>query len=122
MMSPVYYIKLTVLQHQGGSKSLIFSEKPDKIVQLTIAHQLASIIIQTESCLYSQWFPGEENTVSDSLLSRDCHIPSTFLYNLLELSVPDQVPFVPLPTEITSWLTSLLLNQPQKELWLKEPT
>lgn len=94
-------------------------------MQLTTARQLANILIKTESCLYSQWFPGEENTVSDSL-SHDFHLPPHILSNLLILSVPDQVPFgleiSPLPAEIASWLTLLLQNQPQREPWLKEPT
>jgi hypothetical protein len=102
-----------------------FADKPDEIVQLTIAYQLANIIIETESCLYSQWFPGEENIVPD-LLSCDFHLTSDFLANHLELIIPDQVPLglkiFPLPTEIASWLTLLLLNQPQKEPWSKEPT
>ena len=107
----------------GWLKKSIFADKPDEVVQLTAAQQLASIMIQTQSCLYSQWFPGEDNTVSDSL-SRDFHIPSETLSHLLGLYVPEQAPFVltilPLPTEIASWLTSLLLNQPQKEPWSKE--
>jgi len=52
-------------------------------------------------------------------------VQSQTLSNLLESSFPDQVPFglkiLPLLTEITSWLTSLLCNQPQKEQWSKEP-
>jgi hypothetical protein len=102
-----------------------FAEKTDEVVQLTTARQLASIIIKTNSCLYSQWFPGEENVVSDSL-SRDFHIPSDSLSQIISSSFPEQAPFglkiLHLPTEIVSWLTSLLRNQPQRELWSKEPT
>ncbi len=72
----------------GGLKNRNFANKPNQIVQLTTAHQLANIIIQPESCFYSNWFPGEESTVSD-LLSHDFHLSSTTLSILLEVSVLD---------------------------------
>jgi len=76
--------------------------------------KLANIIMSTESCLYSQWFEGNENCVADSL-SCDFHIPDFHLQHLLCSTFPLQVPFglkiLPLPTEIVSWLMSLLLKQ-----------
>ncbi len=108
----------------GWLKKSNFADKLEEAVQLTIAHQLANILTKTKSCLYSQWFPGEFNTVSDSL-SRDFHLPPETLSNSLSLHVPEQVPFVltihSLPTEIIFWLTSLLCNQLQREPWLKAP-
>jgi hypothetical protein len=90
-----------------------FAEKEDENVQFRTAHQLANISIRTRSCLYSKWFKGEDNIVSDSL-SHDFHIPSSHLSYLLESFVPEQVPFglriFPLPKEIDSWLTCLLQN------------
>jgi hypothetical protein len=48
------------------------------------------------------------------------------LSEFLVSSIPHQVPFglniKPLPKEISSWLTSLLQNLPEKEQWSKEPT
>jgi hypothetical protein len=74
--------------------------------------------------LYSQWFPGDENAISDSI-SRDFHLPMPTLTNLLVSSIPDQVPFglkiLSLHTENSSWLICLLRNQPQKEQWSKVP-
>jgi hypothetical protein len=109
----------------GWLRKSNFAERSDVAVQLTTARHLAYIIIESKCCLYSQWFPGEENTVSDSL-SRDFHIDPDHLSILLSHSFPEQVPFglriLPLPEEIASWLTSLLRNQPQGEPWLKEPT
>jgi hypothetical protein len=102
-----------------------FVDTEDENVQFMTACQLANISIRTRSCLYSQWFKGEDNIVSDSL-SRDFHIPSSHLSYLFKSFVPEQVPFglriSPLPKEIDSWLTCLLQSQPQKEQWLKEPT
>jgi hypothetical protein len=101
-----------------------FADKLDEAVQLTTACQLTNLLIETKSCLYSQWFPGEFNTISDPL-SRDFHLPSTTLSTLFVTHVSEQAPFgliiQSLPEEIDSWLTLLLCNQPQKELWLKAP-
>jgi hypothetical protein len=89
------------------------------------ARKLASLILETNSNLYSQWFPGDQNYITDSL-SRDFHIDDTSLANLLSLHFPEQVPFgltiLPVPPEIVSWLTCLLRSQQQKEPWSKEPT
>lgn len=77
-----------------------------------------------QSCFYSQWFTGDDNSVSD-LLTHDFHVPSPMLTNLIASSVPQQVPFglqiLPLPTEISFWLICLLPSQPQKEQWSKVP-
>jgi hypothetical protein len=54
----------------GVLKKSNFADSEDEIVQLTVAHQLASLIINAESCLFSQWFPGAQNEVSDAC-SRD---------------------------------------------------
>jgi hypothetical protein len=100
-----------------------FAEKEDESIQLSTARKLAELIIKSECCLYSQWFPGDSNSISDSL-SRDFHIPSSNLAFLLESHFPDQAPFgltiLPLPPDIVSWLTCLLLSQLQKEPWSKE--
>jgi hypothetical protein len=67
---------------------------------------------------YSQWFPGIENNVADSL-SRDIHLSDETLVSLLRTTFPKQVPshfrIAPLPNEIVSWLTSLLQRLPVKE-------
>ncbi len=59
-------------------------------------------------------------------LSRDFHLNDSSLTLLLKSYVPHQIPFgfnlYPLPTEIGSWLTCLLQNQPLKKVWSKEPT
>ncbi len=94
------------------------------MVQLPTAHHLASIVIYAESCLYSQWLPGDLNVVSDCL-SRDVHLSDPDLSNLVQTCVPNQLPFgiflSPLPTKISLWLTCLLQNQPFREEWSKEP-
>ncbi len=89
------------------------------------ARHSAYLMLSCKCCLYSQWFPGEEHQVTDSS-SRDFHLSDFELTNLITSFLPDQVPFgfhlCPLPTEINSWLISLLQNQPCKEQWSKQPT
>jgi hypothetical protein len=85
----------------GWLKKSNFTNREDENVQLTTARQLGQLLIDSRSCLYSQWFPGDENAISDSL-SRDFNISTPDLTKLLVSSVPDQVPFglkiLPLPT------------------------
>jgi hypothetical protein len=70
-----------------------FTEERDDSAQLAIAHHLASLIICTKSCIYSQWLSGGLNSISDSL-SRDFHINDSPLSDLLCSSFPDQAPLV----------------------------
>ncbi len=109
----------------GWLRKSNFADESDEKVQLATARKLADILLETESCLYSQWFPGEKNVIADSL-SRDFHIDDSNLSSLLTAYFPDQVPFglhlLPVPPNIISWLTCLLLSQPQELPWSKEPT
>jgi hypothetical protein len=109
----------------GWLRKSNFTDDVNSVVQLTTARQLATLTIKANSCLYSQWFAGELNVVSDCL-SRDFHLNDLDLTNLINTCIPNQIPFgfflSTLPTEINSWLTCLLRNQPFKEEWDKEPT
>jgi hypothetical protein len=62
----------------GWLKKSNFAEKLDEKVQLATAQKLADLILDTESCFYSQWFPRSANSIADSL-SRDFHINDTHL-------------------------------------------
>lgn len=109
----------------GWLRKTNFADKVDETIQLTTARKLATLLIGSESNLYSQWFPGDDNSIADPL-SRDFHIHDTHLSFLLTSHFPEQTPFglkiLPLPLNIVSWLTSLLLSQPQKKPWSQEPT
>ncbi len=109
----------------GWLRKSNFSDLEDEVVQMTTARHLAYTMLSCKSCLYSQWFPGDENQVSDSL-SRDFQLNNEELTHLITTFLPEQVPFgfhlCPLPEEIVSWLTLLLRNQPFKEQWSKQPT
>jgi hypothetical protein len=80
-------------------------------------------LIDSKSCLFSQWFPSDFNTSSGSL-SRDFHLPAKYLSNTLSTYVLEQALFGlkihQLPTKINSWMTSLLCNQLQGEPWLND--
>jgi hypothetical protein len=90
---------------------------------LSTARKLAALLIDSQCCIYSK-FSGETNNVSDSL-SRDFHLSDSPLAAALSAAFPTQVPFGleihPLPIEISSWVTSLLLLCPQIMQWSKEP-
>jgi hypothetical protein len=88
------------------------------------ARQLAKLVMNSQSCLYSQWFAGVDNVVSDAL-SHDFHLTDSSLTHIIKFNISHQVPFglkIPqLPQEIISWLTCMLWNLPFKEQWSKEP-
>lgn len=108
----------------GWLKKSNFADDSDEFIQLSMARKLANLVINSESCIYSQWFSGESNSISDSL-SRDFHLNPTHLCSLLYFNFPSQSPFglnlQPLPKDIVLWVTSLLQSRPQTEPWLKEP-
>jgi hypothetical protein len=109
----------------GWLKKSDFSDKSEELVQLSTARKLADIILESETCLFSQWFPGEHNSIADSL-SRDFHISNSHLCHLLLSHFPEQTPFgltiLPVPPDIVSWLTCMLRSQLLETLWSKEPT
>ena len=101
-------------------KSNFHSEDKDDATtnaKLIAARKHASLHINAKATCYSQWFPGEQNVVSDCL-SRDYHIPTEHLTSLLLIAMPEQIPpnfrILPLPPEISSWLRLLLGKIPAK--------
>lgn len=107
---------------EGWDQKTNFSELTDDPIQATIRLEVArghaTRMIEQGIKDYSQWFPGRENVVADSL-SRDDDLSDKTLTNLLlSLNIP-QVPrnfhIVPLPNEISSWLTSTLQRLPVRE-------
>ena len=108
----------------GWIKKSNFADTSEEAVQLTTARKLASILIDSETCIYSQWFQGDENQIADAL-SRDFHLTNDELTSLILTFIPEQAPFgltiLPVPPEIYSWLICLLRNQPSNQQWLQEP-
>jgi hypothetical protein len=109
----------------GWLRKSNFAEDFDEFIQLSTARKLASLLIGSESCLDSQWFSGDRNSISDSL-SRDFHMESTHLSTLLVSHFPKQASFGleihPLPSSIVSWATFLLQSRLQEMQWSREPT
>ncbi len=99
-------------------------DKADENIQLATARKLANILIESESNLFSQWFPGDDNKIADSL-SCNFHISDAHLSFLLESHLLEQAPFglklLPLTPDVISWLTCLLRSELLKEQWLREP-
>jgi hypothetical protein len=94
-------------------------------IHLEVARHHALHYLQTGIREYSQWFRGVENKVADAL-SRDDDRSDDELTKIFRSHCPSQVPpffeIVPLPNEIISWLTSLLLRLPQKKELEEEHT
>lgn len=94
-------------------------------VRIEAARKFAILFTDHEIKSYSQWFPGKENIVADAL-SRDDDRTDSELTFLLYRFAPHQMPpnfkIVPLPNEIVSWLTSLLLKLPVNEQYREAHT
>jgi hypothetical protein len=76
----------------GWLKKSNFNDNANDTVKMTTARHLARLMIEAHSCLYSQWFAGEENVVADCL-SRDFHLSEFQLTQLINSCVSHQVPF-----------------------------
>jgi hypothetical protein len=107
-----------VKSNWNDDPELTDSETADPIqeeIRLEVSRHHARMMLENEICEYSQWMPGDENNVADSL-SRDDNVPDKLLAHLLRKNYPEQVPadltIVQLPSEIVSWLTSLLQRLP----------
>ena len=87
-------------------------------VRIEAARKFATLMMESGIRSYSQWFKGIENEVSDAL-SRDDDRTDEELTHVIKSFCPSQVPshfeIRPLPNEITSWLTALLLKLPVNE-------
>jgi len=84
-------------------------------LHLELSRELATLLMDHDSCVYSQWFAGEENELTDSL-SRDHHLSDSALLALLHSRIPEQIPkdfkICPLPQELVSKVTTWLHNLP----------
>ena len=94
---------------RGGSRF----HRVERAIHLQVSRWLSTLLLQHELCTYSQWIPGEENIIADSL-SRDHHLSDNQLTHLLLTLAPQQLPpnfqLFPLPAELSSKLT----------LWLQQ--
>jgi hypothetical protein len=75
---------------EGWLKSTNFS-KTDRPAHAAIAEILGHDMMQREYCLYSQHWPGTDNTVCD-VLSRDFHLDYHTLTSFLRFACPEQLP------------------------------
>jgi hypothetical protein len=106
----------------GWLKKTFFSEAamdPSKsTIRLKIARKHAGLFIHHNIKEYSQWFPGKKNNIANAL-SWDVDLSNVEQTKTLRLHYPSQLPphfqVVPLPREIESWPTSLMLQLPVKE-------
>ena len=95
----------------------------DWIVKQQVARKLANLILESESVLYTQWFKGSWNLVTDSL-SRDIHLfteetHTKFLQSTVACQLPLNFQIQTLPKKICSFISSVLQQLPVKELQSK---
>ena len=84
--------------------------------QLIFSHKLASLLVENDICLYTQYIKGILNYIMDSL--SQFHILDHILTHLLLYCFPTQAPItlriLPLPKEIISFITGTLESCPMK--------
>ncbi len=105
----------------GWMQKSNFREECDPVqaaARILVARTHARHYMNLEIWDYSQWFRGKDNNVADSL-SRDFHLSDAELTSHITKQFLSQVTetfqIVPLPNEIISWMTSLLLTLPVNE-------
>ena len=97
----------------------------DWLVKQDIARKLAYLVMEVNSCLYTQWFAGEKNVCTDSLsrdgvfLSLSSHL--VMLKHYSPKQTPENLSIKLLPKEIVSWIGSLLLRMPERKQRLVKP-
>ena len=87
--------------------------------KLLASRWLARLVKYSGSCFYSQWFLGSDNDV-DNFLSRDFHLSIPLLTNLLTSHTNSHLPHhfkKNLPSDIDSWLCSVLGKLHVKTAW-----
>ena len=105
---------------EGWSKLSNFSELGEEPIQAEVRIEVCRADAKRKLEFgvkdYSQWFPGKHNVVSDTL-SRDDNRSDQELTKKFKLFCSSQIPshfeIVPLPAEIVSFLTSVLLKLPK---------
>ena len=104
----------------GWLRKSNFKESESESQQMTeekikLSRDHARRLMMNSCCEYSQWFPGVDNDLADSL-SRDHHLNPETLTKLFKSQIPKQTPrnleILPLPQEISSSIMSMLQNLP----------
>jgi hypothetical protein len=79
--------------------------------RVNAARKYAKIFMHADVKSYSQWFPGKRNNIADALSwkwQRTNDELTQILRSLFPNQMPDRFGILPLPSEISSWLISLL--------------
>ena len=101
---------------EGWLKKSNFHDKNKSNMEL--ARWLGHFLTSNRICNYSQYWPGEQNEIADSL-SRDHHLTDHQLTALLRYHFPTQLPnnfrIVPLQPDVVSWIFSLVPLRPAKK-------
>ena len=106
---------------EGWSKLSNFSDLGEEHIQAEVRIEVCRTDAKRKLDFgvkdYSQWFPGAHNQVADALSRDDDRSDQDLIktFNLFCFSqIPSHFEIVPLPAEIVSFLTSVLLKLPEK--------
>jgi len=89
-------------------------------VKQQLGRHLASLTLSSGICLYKQWLKGSHNQVADSLSRDNYYLEPKAHENFLQSVIPQQLPkgfkIRPIPKEISSFISSILLQLPETQL------
>ena len=89
------------------------------------ARKLATLVLNSNTVLYRQWFRGADNELADSLSRDALYLPpqshKTFLTQTLPTQIPNSFHIAPPPKEILSFISSILLLLPVQQQRLVAP-
>ena len=107
---------------EGWMQKSNFSEPGVNPVQartrVNAARKYTEIFMNADMKSYSQWFPGKRNNVAVALSwewQRTNNKLTPILCSLFPNQMPDHFEILPLPSEISSWLISMLQQLPMSE-------
>jgi hypothetical protein len=106
---------------EGWLRKTNSSKLGDNLIKATVQLEVARMHTKSYMALgiwdYSQWFPGNDNIVADTL-SRNNDRLDEDLALIFRSHCPSQIPnhfeILPMPNKIISWLTALLHRLPEK--------
>ena len=101
-------------------------DENDWKVKQEVSRKLATLIIDANAMLYTQWFAGKENVCADSLSRDGMYFDSPLTHeNFLKSYFPQQTPVTlqikPVPKNIICFVSSILQQLPVKQQRLTAP-
>jgi hypothetical protein len=120
----IFFVETDSTSAQGWLRKTNVTKEERSLLR-TVTRALARLQMKTKAVVWAKHLAGKLNDVSD-VLSRDTHLSTTEITNLLFSHVPDQLTedfqISPLPDAIVSEIFSWLERQTPKEEWRSDHT